>query len=584
MVLRCTYVGVWLLAGGVASAAADDAKTLHQIADKYFELRTHNDSLFYPPLDTIARLGEMPEIPDLSLSHALHIARIARTWLRSLNSISYDALRHDDQLSLDVLRWDLRNYSEAPRYYWLDFPISVYGTRLSPIHDILTGYVFHNANDTEHYLALIRRYSSLIDGMTAKMRGQMSRDIVMPAAELEVSRRFVSSLVTTPRDALWYVTSDRLTKLPADQARDFQEQVETVIEGSINPSLRRMLVFLDGDYERKAPTAVGLGQYPGGLDYYRWLVRFYTTEDVTPEQVHHIGLAQVSQFEQELAAISRQLGIKGGLEGMRAVVEKDPRFYARAPDEVGARLNAYLRRIEPVVPQYFSKMPSAPYAVRRLRPELEGALTFGYFQDATPANPVGIYWYNGSSLDKRSMLSAGALIYHELIPGHHMQHSFQIENHQLPAFRRFEGSNAFDEGWAVYASYVAGDMGMYADAYDRWGLIADELMLATRLVVDTGMNALGWSRERAAQYMEAHTFVSAQQINTETLRYSSDIPAQGLSYTIVSMKIKQIRALEKAELGGAFDIKRFHDAVLLSGALPMPVLEKHVHWYLRQSH
>jgi uncharacterized protein (DUF885 family) len=463
-----------------------------------------------------------------------------------------------------------------------DFPISVYGTRLAPVHDILTGYVFRNQSDVDHYLALMREYPALIDAMIAKMQGQLSRSIVMPAAELEGARRFIASLVNPAPQALWYVASDRLNALPIEVRERFQRQLRLHIDRDINPALRRMLVFLDGEYGRKAPAAVGLGQYPGGPDYYRWLVRFHTTQEVSPEEVHRLGLAEVARLEVPLAQVAAEIGINGGIQAMRERVQNDSRFHARNAEEVGARLMAYLRRIEPVAPQYFSMIPRAPYAVRRLSAEHEGGLTFGYYQDPTPGSPAGIYWYNGSSLDQRSMLMAGALIYHELVPGHHMQHAIQAENESLPKFRRYGGYNAFDEGWATYASSVAGDMGMYGDPYDRWGQIANEMMVATRLVVDTGMNSLGWTRERAAQYMAEHTFASAQEIATETLRYSSDIPGQALAYAMVSMKLRALRDREQQALGDKFDIRRFHDAVLLPGAMQMVVLDQYVSWYLRQ--
>ena len=581
--IRCVYLLVWLAWAPALPAAISDASILHRVENQYFAWRSRNDSLGYPPLDTMARLSEMPAMPDLSYANAVRAARLAGEWLRMLAPLRLSTFDHNDQLSLKVLRRDLNNYVDAPKYYWLEFPISVYGTRLQPIHDILTAYPFRDVRDSDRYLALIRAYPSVIDGMTTKMRGQLSRGIVMPSPELETSRRFIAALVTAPESALWYVSDGRLGQLAPDKARAFQSRVWSVIERQIIPSLRRMLDFLDGPYKQRTPASFGLAQYPGGTDYYRWLVHLYTTQDVSPEEVHEEGLSRVMNLEAQLSALGAQLGMAGGIAEIREAVRKNSRFYARSPDEVGTRLNVYLRRIEPVIPQYFSKLPRAPYTVERLRPELEGALTFGYYQDPTSTNPAGVYWYNGSSLDKRSMVSAAALIYHELLPGHHMQHSFQVDSEQLPAFRRFGGSNAFDEGWAVYASRVAGDMGMYSDPFDRLGWIADELMISTRLVVDTGMNALGWSRARAADFMAAHTFKSPQEIDTETLRYSSDIPGQGLSYSTVSEKIVEIRENERALLGGKFDIRRFHDAVLLSGALPMTILPDHVHWYLRQS-
>jgi uncharacterized protein (DUF885 family)/predicted alpha/beta superfamily hydrolase len=562
-----------------AQAGANDVTALRRISEQYFDWRTRNDSLSYPPLDTIARLSRLPAMPDISLSHAVRNASQARIWLRELAALAADALSHEDQLTLAILRWDLQNYLEAPRYYWLDFPISVYGTRLQPIHDILAGYVFHDQSDLDHYLALIREYPALIDAMTAKLRGQLSRSIVMPAAELELARRFIDSLMVPAPQAVWYVKPERLTDLPDVRGKRFERELSLLIERAIDPSLQRMLTFLDGEYARKAPSAVGLGQYPGGSNFYRWLVRFHTTQEVSPEEVHRLGLAEIARLEAPLAQVAAELGIQGGMSGLRERVQNDSQFHARDAAEVGTRLMAYLHRIEPVIPQYFSTTPRTPYIVRRLPAEHEGGLTFGYYQDPTPGTPAGVYWYNGSSLEQRSMLMAGALIYHELLPGHHMQHALQAENPTLPAFRRYGGYNAFDEGWATYASSVAGDMGMYLNPYDRWGEIANEMMVATRLVVDTGMNALGWSRERASRYLTDHTFSSASEIATETLRYSCDIPGQALAYATGSLKLRALRKRERETLGERFDIRRFHDAVLVSGAMPMEVLDSHVSWF-----
>lgn len=565
----------------VSAVAAPANTVLRHVEREYFDWSTQHDSISYPPLDTMARLSAMSALPDLSLAQSRRSAQRARAWLDRLAAIDATALDHDDQVSLEALQWILNRYAEAPAYYWLDFPITVYGTRLAPVHDVFTGYVFRGPADGGRYVALLGQYPALIDGMTAKLRGQLARRIVMPAAELVIARRFVASLLTTPEASLWSVAPDRLAALPPAARERIRAQVRTVIEARIQPSLRRLLTFLDGAYKDRAPATVGLSQYPGGLAYYRWLVRFHTTEDVSPQDVQARGLAEVARLEALLTLIGEALGVPGGLPAMRERVRTDRRFYARTPEELGERLNSALRRIEPIIGQAFSRPPSAPYVVRRLRPELEGGLTFGYYQDPTPANPAGVYWFNGSALDQRPILSVAALIYHELVPGHHMQHSYQVGNARLPDFRRFGGSNAFDEGWATYASSVAGDLGMYADPYDHWGFLANELMVATRLVVDPGMNALGWSRERAAAYLAEHTFMSPQQIETETLRYSADIPAQGLAYGMVSGKLREIREREQGALGPRFDLRRFHDAVLLSGALPMGVLERHVAWYLR---
>ena len=202
------------------------------------------------------------------------------------------------------------------------------------------------------------------------------------------------------------------------------------------------------------------------------------------------------------------------------------------------------------------------------------------YQPPTAADPRGYYYFNGSSLKDRSLLNAAALVYHELVPGHHFQIALQHENSDLPTFRRDAGWTAYTEGWGEYASSLAGEMGMYSDPYDRAGRLMMDLFLSCRLVVDTGMNALGWTRQKAIDYLRENTLESDTQIATETLRYSSDIPGQALAYKMGSAKLRELRTKAERALGPAFDVRRFHDAVLGSGPMPLAVLEQHVDWFI----
>ncbi len=245
---------------------------------------------------------------------------------------------------------------------------------------------------------------------------------------------------------------------------------------------------------------------------------------------------------------------------------------------------AAVRKLEPKIPEYFSRMPKAPYGVKRLDPALEGAMTFGYYQMPTPQSPEGDYMYNASRLPERSLLNAPALIAHELIPGHHFQLNLQRENTELPEWRRhLTDVTAYVEGWGEYSSALAGEMGLYDDPYDRAGRLAMEAFICSRLVVDTGMNLLGWSRERAIAYMRDNTFETDLQISTETLRYSCDIPGQALAYKMGARKFFELREKARNALGSKFDIRKFHEAVLGSGALPMDVLETKIDdWIARE--
>jgi uncharacterized protein (DUF885 family) len=212
----------------------------------------------------------------------------------------------------------------------------------------------------------------------------------------------------------------------------------------------------------------------------------------------------------------------------------------------------------------------------RLDPSLEASMTYGFYQLPSVSEPRGLYRFNGSQPGKRTTLTMAPLIYHELVPGHHFQLGLRNESQDISAFRRGARYTSYIEGWAEYASDLAGEMGMYADPYDRAGRIAQNLFLSTRLVVDTGMNALGWSRERAMQFMREHTLEAEVQIETETLRYSVDIPGQALAYKMGALKIHEVRQRAQAAMGAAFDLRRFHDHVLDGGPMPTAVFEQHM--------
>ena len=243
---------------------------------------------------------------------------------------------------------------------------------------------------------------------------------------------------------------------------------------------------------------------------------------------------------------------------------------------------SYVRRIEPKVDAFFLRRPKAPYGVRRLEPQLEPGQTFGYYNPPTKAEPVGIYYFNGSNLGDRSLLNAGALIYHELVPGHHFQINLAYENQLIPPFRRETADTAYTEGWGEYASALAGEMGMYEDPYDLYGRLSMEMFITLRLVVDTGMNALGWPRAKAVELMRENLMETDTQIATESLRYSCDIPGQALAYKMGALEIRRLREKARAALGPRFDIRRFHEAVLGSGSLPMTTLARHVEWFIAQ--
>jgi uncharacterized protein (DUF885 family) len=527
------------------------------------------------------RLGlPVEELPDLTEGRARADSAYGASLLQKLRGLRELELSHEETLSLAMLRDEAQDLAVSRRDYWLTFPVTPYASPLPEVHQAFTSWQFRSPEDLERYAALLTRYAGLIHQMEEKLRNQAKRGIRLPKPETVLVAEFYRATIASPRESLFFVTSERFAREPEQDRMPFTRRVEGLIATRINPALESLASYVEGEYAAKAPKAVGLGQYPGGRTYYRRLVRFHTTLDVAPEEVHEFGLAEVERLNRELDDVRAALRFEGTLAEFRRHLRADPRFVPASSDEIGDRLLAAQKRIETKIPLFFGKTPAAPAGIRRLAPGFEGAMTYGYYQQPTASDPRGYYFYNGSALANRSMLSAAALIYHVLVPGHHFQKSLQLENSDLPGFRREAGWTAYTEGWGEYASSLAGEMGMYEDPYDRAGRIGMDLFLSARLVVDTGMNALGWSRARAVQYMKENTLESDGEIATETLRYSCDIPGQALAYKMGSEKIRQLRVKSERALGPAFDVRRFHNAVLGSGPMPLAVLERHVDWFI----
>jgi len=348
------------------------------------------------------------------------------------------------------------------------------------------------------------------------------------------------------------------------------------------PRYDAIIAIFGDDYVPKAPAQVGLGNLPGGKEEYLRRIVYETGLSLTPQQIHDLGQKRVAELDERVRAVREQLGFKGSREEFQASLRKDPRFIATSPQDMEQRYLAYAKRMEPHVPQYFSRLPKAPYGLARLPATAEAGMTYGYYQPPTPANPKGIYYFNASKLGQRSLLSAAHLMYHELLPGHHLHFALQQENSNAHPVREFLLYGAFNEGWAEYAASLGEEIGLYDDPYDMYGHLTMQAFLASRLVVDTGMNYLGMSLEQARAFMKAHTFESDVQIDSETLRYS-EIPAQALGYRLGYEKFWELRRRAEQKLGSRFDIRAFHAVAIGEGAMPLDVLEQRVDRYIAES-
>jgi uncharacterized protein (DUF885 family) len=566
-------LAVWVLTLRLAAAPApdDSSRRLAAAVDEYWRhLERTSVSL------RLRRGLPITELPDPSLGQARREAQLGRRLLAALEGLDERGLTGEELNTAGALRAPARDLAEAERHYWLLPRITPYASPLLAVHQVFTSFAFTGSADGERYLDLLDRYARLIGELEAITAGQTERGIRIPRPELPLVRAPIEAARRAAGESLFRPAAARLSGLPEAERQRLVGAIERRIDERVNTALDALLTLIGPGYEQAAPAGVGLEQFRGGAAAYRYLARVHTTLEIDPEQVHRTGLTELERIGRELDAVRRELEFAGSLADFRRFLKSDPRFFSSRPETQGERLLAAYRRIEPLVPRYFLRSPKAPAGVERLDPALERGMTFGYYDPPRPGRERGIYYYNGSNSGERSLLFAPALVYHELVPGHHFQIALQRETSTLPPFRQESFATVFVEGWAEYASDLAGEMGLYADPYDRAGRLMMDAFLAARLVVDTGMNALGWSRERAMEFMREHTLQSESEIATETLRYSCDIPGQALAYKLGALRLRELRARAERELGARFDLRRFHDAVLSPGAMPMPALEAHI--------
>ncbi|MBA2244714.1 MAG: DUF885 domain-containing protein, partial [Gemmatimonadetes bacterium] len=353
--------------------------------------------------------------------------------------------------------------------------------------------------------------------------------------------------------------------------------------GSVVPAYQEFLEFMTGEYVPGARQTIAARDLPNGQEYYEYLVRSYTTLDVTPEEVHQRGLSEVSRIRAEMEEIMRQAGHRGSFQEFLTFLRSDPRFYVDSPEELLRHTSLVLKRMDGQLPRLFGRLPRMPYGIREIPAFIAPRTTTAYYsRPSGDGTRSGTYWVNTYDLRSRPLYEVEALSLHEAVPGHHLQIALQQELEGIPSFRRFSGFTAFTEGWALYAERLGLESGFYTDPYSNFGRLTYEMWRACRLVVDTGMHYKGWTRQQAIDFMAENSALSLLNITNEVDRYIA-WPGQALAYKTGELKIRELRQEAERELGTAFDVRVFHDVVLGSGAVPLTVLEENVRRYIAEA-
>lgn len=580
----CLAMGIVVAACSNDEAAENSTNHLDRIVEDAWQWMLEND------INAQVQNGVRDlTFPKQGWDDVTIAADFAAGILKRIEALDFSALPHEDQIEARVLASRMDVLVAERDYYWLKPSLTPYqfGFAVNGAHTVLRGFSFRESEDLDRYRRLLDGYEKFLADALIRAQGQTERSLA-PAKIALPGIRSTTAGLRAAADALVPVSDDRLATLDVNRDRivAFRGSVDYLLV-EIRQRYDALLDFVDNELPDHAPDGVGLHQYEGGDAYYRHLVSLYTTTDWTPESLHDIGLDMVADLEVRMAALRETIGFDGSHREFLNHVRTDPRFLATSPEDLEQRYNAYIARIEPLIGAYFHRTPEAPYRVARLDPALEGAVTYGYYESPEPPGRVyGTYYYNASNLDERPLIVAPPLMYHELLPGHHFHIARQIESESLHPFRKIISldASAYNEGWAEYAAGILGsEMGLYVDAYEEYGRLLMDMFFAVRITVDTGMNALGWPIEEAREFMSERLITSDAEVQTETIRYSTDLPGQALSYGIGSYRITQIRENMRRTLGEDFDVRDFHEAVLSVGAVPLDVLSDHVEWVAQQS-
>ncbi|HEY0916615.1 MAG TPA: DUF885 domain-containing protein [Solimonas sp.] len=525
-------------------------------------------------------------LPDISLEGAQRRAACGQEILRLLSGIDDASLSHEVVLTATLARFFAQAWSQDADRYWLAVDVmenTFYGPFVqtaytggfifNELRKVLAEFVFRRDSDADRYLALLGDTVHLLHQIHQRTAGQAERGIRIHKLQLPGSRKLLEGLRNTAA-AVYPVAPERLAALPDAAARS--AEIQRRIDQSVLPAFDALISQLDEHYEALAPEGVGMDKLPGGAAVYAELLRMHTTMDLTPEQVHAAGHERMARIQAQMAEVRQQLGFTGTEAEFAVHLRRQPGAIAASADEIGEKMRRHKDRVEQRFDEFFAQRSAWEYDLERLPAALESGMTWGYYSRPIGNEKRGLYYYNGSKLDSQSVIAAASLVFHELVPGHHLHLTLQMSNPDLSDFRRSCVVNAFNEGWAEYAAALAGEMGLYDNPYDRYGRLSQDAFLTCRLVVDSGMNVLGWSWEQAKQYMREHTMCAEGEIESDTLRYSCGIPAQSLAYKLGDEEILRMRRKLQDRLGEQFSFRDFHSAVLGCGALPLPALEWHL--------
>lgn len=567
-------------------APASESERLHAMVEQFWQ-----DTLERDPL-TASQVGDKryndrldwastPESRAAELAHH-------QAYLEQARGIDASKLTGEDLVTLELFTAEREQDIESA-----DFP-----SHLMPINQfrnpasffVLLGsgasvHSFETVKDYDDFLGRVNDFVAWSDQAMVNMREGMEKGVVQPRVLMEkVLPQLAAQFKDTAEEtAFWKPVTDLPHSFTERDRRRLQDAYKRAIEDQVLPVYRKLHAFIQDEYLPRTRETVGMQGLPGGEEWYAHRVRRVTTTDLSPEQIHQIGLDEVARIQAEMARVMQEVGFEGDLQAFFEFLNTDEQFYFDTEQELIDGYNALRDTLDAAAPTMFNRLPKAGFEIRPVEAFRAKSASGGSYMAPSPdgARP-GVFYVNTYDLSARPSWAMESLYLHEAIPGHHFQIALAVELDHLPSFRRFGGYTAYSEGWGLYAESLGKELGVYTDPYQYFGALAAELWRAIRLVVDTGLHAKGWSRQQVLDYMYANTAVKEARAVSEAERYMA-IPGQALAYKIGQLKIRELRSRAEAALGEAFDLRGFHTQVLEEGPLPLNVLERKIDRWIAAS-
>lgn len=567
--------------GGRAMSAADAA--LRQLVDEVWDWELETDPLLATEVGDPRGQDRLP-----SESWALLEFRAERRgkFSERLLAIDRDALSDSARADYEVLRRRLDDAIAEHRFGTALMPLTSRSGFHVYLPDLAQSMRLETEQDHRHYLARLKDFPRYFEEQITLLRAGIARGLTPPAIVLrDLEQQLESQVVPSHSESVLFkpFLQTRPAVISEGAWRSLSDEAAMAIEQAVVPAFRDLLTFIRGEYLPACRGSIAAGALPEGREFYRYRVRHFTTLELTPEEVHEIGLREVARIRGEMEACMGKTGFTGTWEAFVRQLRTDPRHYAKTPEELLQYTALICKRIDGALPQLFSRLPRTPYGIREIPAFVAPQTTSAYYwPPAGDGSRAGYFYLNTYNLSSRPKYELEALAMHEAVPGHHLQIALQQELQDLHPIRRFSSFTAFVEGWGLYAERLGLEMGFYEDPYQDFGRLSMEAWRACRLVVDTGMHALGWSREQAIEFMVANTALAEHNVVAEVDRYIG-WPGQALGYKIGQLKILELRQRAEERLAGRFDIRAFHELVLSQGAIPLELLEQNVDRWIARS-